>query len=1227
MALAIGTAGMAKSASQLRIYINPGHGSWTPDDRPATLVGHGPYSTTNTDTTSFFESNTNLRKGFGMLETLRTYGLTFNPNLNQSGADHKIGAARDLSNNIVMSHVKCGPYNANNGTPTQLGYTPANLYYYNRPLAEIAAEVQANNFDAFVSIHSNANTEGGITNYPLIEYRGTDASNYVTGSKSIAQKCWPYLWKNGFNMWTYYGLNNMNIRGDISFYNSSWTNSAGFTGYLSVLMHGVPGILAEGYFHTYQPARHRAMNWDACMVEGEAYARGIADYFGISKGNTGTIYGVLLDKNLQSKTTYYTPASGTMDVYKPVSGATVNLVDAGGNTVATYFTDNNYNGAFVFRNVAPGQYILRITHPSYSGETSANVTVTTAATSQPVVYMSSTVAPITKPADNYPDPTGGETAVQPVTSFKQSYVDENIPALAGKTVRRVIARDNLLYILAHDSSKAPTVVVYDTDNAEVLANVSTAGTQGTVSPLADIQVTADGYLVGCNECLNHFDADQVESGETRGYHRVYRWANDAQGVPTGAPVEMFASLLSGNLFKAYVGHTMAWSGTLANGSIIVPARSFYSQSMFFNRYTVSDGALSSGTTINSAANTINAVFSTLGDDYTFTTSPLDPSSFVVSGTTVTPQQFGFDDVNNGVTLTSGIADNANGASFFRLAGRNYLTAATTSGVTLANLNGALSSASTVSTDGTTVSANSAAAMAAGTGSVERDAANNITAAHIDIFLVRDGKVSKFTTRSSSGTANYKGMNAFAYDLRSRKSSDKEYTIEFNANADAPEAYINLTSTDGSETHSLPIGAVTKGHNTFTINSDQYPEEIVYNWSVELHGNSVARAGEVFSEAATSTSSFGWGGVTVFKDPAYESFGKVLVSLPSRYGMSVYDPQNNKLNSGMHATSSYFGALNNYSPMRVNAFGNIALIACWADDCHPVTAINMNSNPADNIWQFFQGTLNSNGLVSYNGVGISGGTPCVAAYNDGTTARIYTFDEDCASNKVCRYDMPAGTTSWTSAPTKIYNNLTASSYLVNTVVEIAPTPGGFFCSQMRDEGMNAQSVPSLLYSDLDGNILLNGSTIPTLTSSNSGIAVNKDYTKLAIGEYNNIGIYSISWNGNTPSLSLMCEIPTDNNVKYSQISFDYADNLHTYQSVNGSYHVYTLPVNNPVVTTPARTEYAIKGTQTGVTDIEADAPTAPVEYYNLQGQRLDGTPTIPGVYVRKQGSRAAKVVIR
>ncbi len=86
MALLAGGASMqAKTADELRIYINPGHGSFTADDRPCQIIGRNAYSATNTDSAGFYESNTDLIKGFGVLEKLIQYGVKFDRTLNQTG--------------------------------------------------------------------------------------------------------------------------------------------------------------------------------------------------------------------------------------------------------------------------------------------------------------------------------------------------------------------------------------------------------------------------------------------------------------------------------------------------------------------------------------------------------------------------------------------------------------------------------------------------------------------------------------------------------------------------------------------------------------------------------------------------------------------------------------------------------------------------------------------------------------------------------------------------------------------------------------------------------------------------------------------------------------------------------------------------------------------------------------------------------------------------------------
>ena len=347
----------AKAANQVKVYINPGHGSWGSEDRNMALVNKG-----LNDTTGFYESNTNIRKGLALYHKLRSYGLVAN------------GNGRDLSQNVVMSHVRCNPaFPAASSDGT-----------YSRALSVIATEAQNFGADMFISVHSNATSDGTSTNYPLILYRGTDSEDRSSGSKAMGRAVWPYAYGNGNQVWSHYSLTNMNIRGDVSYMGGDYSttiNGVTYYGYYGVLRHGIPGFLIEGYFHTYQPSRHRAMNWDVDYIEGYSYARGIADYFSVAKESTGDIYGLVRSAEEQSSTlgSLYTPKANTDDTYLPLNGATVTLKNSGGTTVATYTTDNFYNGAFVFKDIAPGTYSVTVAKSGYVSQTK-NIVVTAATT-------------------------------------------------------------------------------------------------------------------------------------------------------------------------------------------------------------------------------------------------------------------------------------------------------------------------------------------------------------------------------------------------------------------------------------------------------------------------------------------------------------------------------------------------------------------------------------------------------------------------------------------------------------------------------------------------------------------------------------------------------------------------------------------------------------------------------------------------------------------------------
>ena len=352
----------------LRVYINPGHGDWGPLSRPMATVNYAAY-----DTLGFFESNTNLWKAFALQEKLKAAGYE-----------------------VMMSREENGPYPYVYGDES-----------IDKSLLDIGAE--ANQFGAhyFISIHSNANVDGDFVNYPLFLYAGTDETNNIPDSYRMANTAWPRHFEafgndqdhtnidHGFEPNSHYSLIEPNLRGDESFY--------GGTGLKVLEGLTCPGYLVEGYFHTYQPARHRALNPEWCRQEGIRYFRGIQDYFGKPDEEVGYIMGCVRDISEWFSHPYYTPMQSSYDPHKPINGAKVVLRDASGNIIRTecyrhvarhitdqyyYTTDHNYNGIFVFENLLPGTYTLTVHADGYEDK-EMEVTVTANKTVYPEIFLTS----------------------------------------------------------------------------------------------------------------------------------------------------------------------------------------------------------------------------------------------------------------------------------------------------------------------------------------------------------------------------------------------------------------------------------------------------------------------------------------------------------------------------------------------------------------------------------------------------------------------------------------------------------------------------------------------------------------------------------------------------------------------------------------------------------------------------------------------------------------------
>ena len=352
------------SANATKVYINPGHGSWGSNCRPMATINYAAG-----DTLGFFESNTNLWKAF-MLES----------KLKDAGFD------------VKMSRRASGGSGTNE---------------YNKALSTIVSETNNYGADYFLSIHSNAGpdgSDGSFANYLVLIYRGTTGSPTIKNSDKMAKASAARLYdifyttpknKNGGGgpePTTYYSPSNPRIVGDYSFY-----------GYhLGVLgTNNCPGFLSEGYFHTYSPARHRALNPDWCREEGIRYYRGIMDYYGKAGEKVGYILGYVRSKTETFSHKHYVPYPSSNDIYKPINGAKVVLRNEKGEVIKCncypyvkrmlkdqdyYTTDHNYNGIFMYENLEPGKYTISVHANGYKDYT-GTVTVTADKTTYPEIFL------------------------------------------------------------------------------------------------------------------------------------------------------------------------------------------------------------------------------------------------------------------------------------------------------------------------------------------------------------------------------------------------------------------------------------------------------------------------------------------------------------------------------------------------------------------------------------------------------------------------------------------------------------------------------------------------------------------------------------------------------------------------------------------------------------------------------------------------------------------------
>ena len=1148
LAAGIMTAQAQVSPDEVRIYINPGHGSWTANDRPCQVIGKPAYTATGTDTTGFFETNTNLYKGFGMLEEFIKMGIPFDRTLNQTGERWEIGAARDLSQNLVMSRVKNGPYATVNNSSTP------NANAYNRSLYEICEEVEANNFDAFISIHSNAtSTDITTTNYHLLEYRGEDGEDgvLVDGSWEMCQAVAKVSFANTHMNWS---ESAPYIRGDISFNHGSSTNGLGYTGYLGVLKHGCPGFLVEGYFHTYTPGRHRAMNWDVDIMEGVCYARGFADYFEIGRAATGDIYGIVRDKHLKLKSHLYLGRG--KDQYKPVNGCKVVLC-RDGVKVAEYTTDGFYNGAFVFRDLEPGKYLMSFSHPDYKDIDGYEIEVVGGDCVYPAIDVQArTWITLDDLTDTYPDQLDGDGAYGACDryGFVKSYSDLAEARLEGSEVVRTLVRERNMYVLALTGGN-PVVVLYDL-KAKKAVKTMDLGDAGNVT---DIALSGEGALLAANDRGDVYVVDDV--------------AGPRLLASFGIPV-----------------CTMACRGTLADGAIAVADASGMAKGI-----TVSDGVAS--------------------DALTYQLPDVSGKRLIAA-----PAGQGFWAVEAGT-------------SAFRYAGHAYLTSVSADGVSLTDVTDGQERPRAVTVTGAALDKLDVPAASCSWIEVTRDAESNaITAAAIEINIVRDGKITRMTTAGAE-QASYR--SAYAYDLQA-KVADGLVDLSYRTSSPAAvSATLILTPAAGGEDIRLPLPSPVDGLNTAEVETGALGDGD-YRWSVELVSADVPVSAVSMIPNPAGNTKATRGGVAWMDDTECPSFGKLVVTNGNAQGIDVYNADMTRQNTVRYMPEGNRWDKNNASsPYRVAVLDGKAVICDL-------------SNKGSGYWEFdpenpetvrdmMEGEIDSRGAHSVGGVIIGGGSSALAFTGNGDERRMFTFADDYPEGNadymvLLRY--PVGTAkSWAMKPDMTFGSVSGAAASLMSVknVEIVATDKGLFLSQNRRLGNNTQTTPVLAFVDYDGNVRYNSydGNAYDLNGGGGGIAISRDGSVMAISEAKSgIGIWNLGWQGSVPVLTKRYLIPgSEGDDEIPQMTFDIAGNLYAYHRDKAGLRVYSIRGESPTAVTAAPASQLLR-LSAGVADITADAAEGPVRYYNMQGVEMPaGAALAPGLYIRKSGKQAVKVVIR
>ncbi len=1173
----------------VRVYINPGHGSWGPNDRPMPTISYPKLASTGMpDHDGFYESNTNLWKCFELGDRLEAAGAF-----------------------IMYSRTDCGPWpyeKVNGEYPSyswpEYSYLP-DYEQYNRPLSDIREEADANNMDYFVSIHSNAATEGTSTNYLYLAIRGDSVAQpaystaamkaYVEECNKRAHAAWPHVYDamgKGLEIHTHYTYDNRKIAQQS----------------LGVLRHSVPGWLSEGYFHTYQPSRHRALNRDYCREEGSRYYRGIAAWYGLegaAADGKGYILGTVKDLHEKMDNPLYTYNPRTHDQFVPLNGAVVKLYKSG-LEIASYTVDNNYNGLFFFRDLEPGNdYTLEVECEGYKPlqedyklnidvvggpyKKGQFVKVEANETTHPFIFLENeSYIPDAVVYVDYPDQA--LEGIKLAAAYDMEKKGEQSFLIEG-TIKRTIGIGDSTIVLSHTEDKVAHLYLVD----HLTGNISTISTKGILPidtenageffELADVAYTSDGKLIGINEIVCQYSDAQVDAGYKRGELQLYKWDNlGADAKPwftvAGRPET------SGNFNRATTGHTMTVSGKSDECTITTTAcnRGSATAAIRIVQIVVSEGKFAAAARYNPTGTGAPIQ----GTQYTLQLSPRNTDTHII----LDGELASAIELSNAGTISTASADLVgvvpSQPNFLKYAGRSVMVSP------YANAEGKIAGVHVYDvTDGL-----DKAVLIKTNTDLDVPVAVDFTAATVavngatwTIYLFLDNEVVTFA-EAPVEIKPASHLNAYASQLRAEQvGNDVKFSYFLNAPVNAAE--ITLRGVDTEDALTIPLTGLTQGAHTQTADISALGDG-AYTWELTVHGDVVT---EVSKDLLAAGEYDFWQprGFAVDNNPKSPHFGQYYVSNSaagnnaSKYegqevGIYVLDPI-------FTIQGHYTGGVswtNKYGPMRL-----------YVDEKGLVFASNHNNStsneaagagiwimdpasPTTNFKALLDGTAHGNcsGIAGFDFIGEGADRILVASsgvtYSSGSKGYIL------------KYAIGASNETFTGTPDTIASAASLSlGNQYNTV--LGDGRGGLWICQNRGaEG----ALQCLTHVSAAGTKDYNSNTDKLgIGGSGAGaLALNEDKTLLAIGADRVIKVYAITWaEDGKPVLTYKYETG-DVGTNVSGVAIDYAGNIFTGTYNAERLRVFATPTDG-VVTTPARAEITItKLAPTAATALEISAAT-------------------------------------